>query len=338
MGKIRNIIITILITIILGVGIVFYFYINMIPNVDSNVSGNTAGNLFNGGYFCEVDGNVYFRNNYDNGCMYSMTVDEKNVKPLTTMNVYYISGVGNYLYFYMDSQHLSYSTSGIGTTVKYYGVYQSRTDGTKQKCLYRGRTSAQQMCGNYIYFQIKESNGGSLAKIKTDKTNLSIISNELIDPCGFYDGKIYFTGVTNDHNLYMMDTENNDTITKLADGYIFYPIYQNGYIYYMDAVDNYHLKRMDLATKRVEELTNNRVDCFNLNDQYIFYSVSEALTPALHVMTLNGSSDVSILEGVYFNISLTSKYVYFTPYNDNTRMYHMPVDGSAAPSLFNPMD
>ena len=338
MSRIRNIIIAILVTVIIGAAVVFYFYINMIPDNDPTYAGNTVGNLYNGGYFCELDGHVYFRNNYDNGCLYSMTVDEQDIKPLTTMNVYFVSGAGNYLYYYMDSQHLSNSTSGIGTTVKYYGVYQSRTDGTKQKCLYRGRTAAQQLCGNYIYFQIKEADGGQLAKIKTDKTNLSIVSEEYIDPCGFYDGKIYYTGVTNDHNLYMMDTQNNDKITKIADGYIFYPIYHDGYIYYMDAVDNYHLKRMELSTNRVEELTSNRVDCFNLNDNYIFYSVSDALIPALHVMTLNGSSDVPVLQGVYFHISLTSKYVYFTALNDDMRIYHMPIDGSEAPSLFNPLE
>jgi hypothetical protein len=105
----------------------------------------------------------------------------------------------------------------------------------------------------------------------------------------------------------------------------------------MDAVDNYHLKRMDLSTLKVEKLTNNRVECFNLNDQYIFYSVAESLTPALHVMTLDGSSDYPVLQGIYFNINLTSKYVYFTPAKDDTRMYHMPIDGSQPPSLFSPM-
>jgi hypothetical protein len=338
MAKIRNIIIIILITVAVGSAVVVYFYLNMIPEVDPTVGGNTTGNLYNGGYFCEMDGKVYFRNNYDNGCMYSMNVDETDIKPVTTMNVYFISGNGNYLYFYMDSQHLSLSTSGIGTTVKYYGVYQCHLDGTKQKCLYRGRTAAQAMCGNYIYFQVKDANGGSLLKIKNDKTNLTTISDEYIDPCGFCDGKIYFTGVTKDHNLYMMDTLNGDKITKIADGYIFYPIYHDGYIYYMDAVDNYHLKRMDLSTMKVEKLTNNRVECFNLNDQYIFYSVAESLTPALHVMTLDGSSDVAVHQGIFFNISLTSQYVYYTPAKDNTRMYHMPIDGSQPPSLFNPME
>ena len=34
--------------------------------------GNTAGNLYNGGYFCEKDGMVYFCNIYDNHSLYSM--------------------------------------------------------------------------------------------------------------------------------------------------------------------------------------------------------------------------------------------------------------------------
>ena len=47
--------------------------------------GNTAGNLYNSGLFCEYDGTVYFSNAADNGALYSMNVDETEVKKLNTL-------------------------------------------------------------------------------------------------------------------------------------------------------------------------------------------------------------------------------------------------------------
>lgn len=337
MSRVRTILVIIFSTVIIFGLCALYFYMNSVHMNDDTTRGNTPGNLYNGGYFCEMDGAVYFRNNYDNGCLYSMTLDESEITQLTTLNVKYISGAGRYLYYYMDSSAMSDTTDAFGSLTVQYGFYRSQLNGSKQRCLAHVRGGAMQLCGSYVYYQEKSANLGTLNKIRIDKTNLNPVSDEFIDPSGLVDGTIYFSGVSNDHALYKMDTLNNDTISKVAGGNIFYPIYQNGCVYYMDGDNDYKVTRLDLTSKEVTVLGQSRADCFNMNDNYIFYANSTDAQPALHALTLDGSSDTAIVYGIYNSINLTSKYIYFIPYDDATRMYHMPVNGSAEASLFNPV-
>ena len=75
--------------------------------------GNTAGNATNGGYFCELDGRVYFSNPEDHHTLYSMKPDETDMKRHGSMGVSHLLGAGRYLYLYMDS--MQYSTGkGLG--------------------------------------------------------------------------------------------------------------------------------------------------------------------------------------------------------------------------------
>jgi len=337
MGRLKTAVITVSITIIICILLVLYFYMNSVPMNDALVVGNCAGNMNNGGYFLEMDGKIYFRNNYDNGCLYSMNADETNIKQLTSMNVKYISGYGDYLYYHMDSFNVSGETSGLGSATNQFGVYQSKTDGSNQKCLYRGFTGAQNLIGSYVYFQEKEANLGTLQKIRIDKTNLTSVSDEFIDPSCALDGKIYYTGILSDHNLHILNTTSADKTSTFVQGNIIYPIVSGNYVYYMDGDNNYRITRMDTSTGDVKVLSVARADCFNMNDKYIFYATSTESTPSLHVMTLDGSSDYAVLEGIYSNISVTTNYVYFSMYDDESRIWHMKVDGSESPELFNPI-
>ena len=337
--KVRNIIITIVVILAIVFGLALYIFMNIIPSNDPNVTGNTSGNLFNGGWFCEYDGTVYFRNNYNNGCMYSMKPDETGITRLTDMHVDYISAAGKYLYFHMDSNKKSDQTEGLGSAVHLFGVYRSKLNGSSQDCLYRGYTAAQNLVGNYVYFQEQKDPKGILNRVRIDESDMSMVSVDFIDPsCTDDKGRIYFTGVESDHNLYCMDTLNSNAIRKIADGSIYFPIYHKGWIYYVDAVNNYLITRLNPDTGGKQILSEHRADCFNMNDNYIFYANSSEEKPAIHVMSLDGANDVPVIEGVYNHINVTSRYVYFSAYNDEKRMWHMPVNGSASPSLFNPVE
>ncbi|WP_026508843.1 DUF5050 domain-containing protein [Butyrivibrio sp. MC2013] len=337
MKKILKIVISIIV-IAIAVGFAgIYIYRKHVPMNDPGVRGNTPGNMNNGGWFLELDGKVYFRNLYDSGCLYSMNVNEENVRQLTDMNVDHISGYGRFLYFYMNSKNLSGSGTGFGAVMRMYGVYRSNLDGSSQVCLYRGYTGAQNLIGSYVYFQELQKEFGTFNKIRIDKTDLTKVSNDFIDPsCASEDGVIYFTGILEDHNLYALDTKNNDKITTVKTGSIFYPIYHKGSIYFMDAENDYRISRLDPSTGTVTALSTRRADCFNMNDNYIFYACSVDDKPALRVMSLTGGSDVAVMEGVYHNINLTSRYVYFTAFDDDTKIYHMPTNGAAPPSVFTP--
>lgn len=314
--------------IILILAIVFILVSELsgrIPSNDPSVIGNTAGNLNNGGLFAESDGKVYFSNAYDNGCLYSMNADETDLKKLSNEPVNSINVSGNFLYYYMNSQD---GGSGLGFVVRTYGIYRSKTNGKDTQCLDRTASINMLLTGDYLYYQrYNNKDFTKLYKIKTDKSEKTLVSDVIINPSACNNGIIYFSGTGKDHYLYALDTR-TDTISTVFQGNLCFPSYHQGYIYYMDISSDYRLCRYSLSENTVEILTNDRVDTFNVGDSFIYYQKNSVSDPALMRMRLDGSNPEIIAPGNYENINLTSSYVYFNAFGENTPVYHMPVNGS----------
>ena len=317
------ILIGIVVLMLVASSVITYFK-ERVPANDISVTGNTAGNLNNGGLFAENDGKVYFSNPYDGGCMYSMNSDETEFKRLTTSRVASINTGGNFLYYYMNSDG---GGTGLGYVVKTFGVYRSKTDGSSTKCLDRNAAVTMQLVGDYIYYQrYNNTDFTQFYKIKTDKSDNVMVSEEIINPAACDNGIIYFNGTENDHYLYALDTR-TDQITTVYQGDLWYPAYHNGYIYYLDLPSDYSLCRYNLASGTVETLTNDWVDTFNVGDNYIYYQRNSATEPALMRMGLDGSNPEVVAEGTYENLHLTSTYAYFNAFGMETPIYHTPVNG-----------
>lgn len=298
-----------------------------------NLSGNTAGNLNNGGLFCEANGVVYFSNAYDGGCLYSMSPDETNMKKLTTVAASSINADPNYLYYYLDSTN---SGVGLGYVQRTYGIYRSNLNGKRSECLKRGNAITMQLCGNYLYYQYFDNNdkrGTQLYKVKIDKSEEKKVADYNINPASCVDGLIYFNGTTDNHYLYTLNTA-NDSVSLLWDGDLWNPVYDNGYIYFMDVQNNYRLCRYSHSENVVEVLTNDRIDFFNLYGNYIYYQKSSQTEPALKRMYLDGSSVETVAEGVYKNINVTSNYVYFTAFGSDVPVYKTPTNGAVSVTTF----
>ena len=95
--KQKNILILSIAGVILIVLLLFVLLSSRIPMNDEYTTGNTTGNLNNGGYFCEMDGRVYFANAYDNFALYSMNPDETDLVKFNEGAVSSINAAGNYL-------------------------------------------------------------------------------------------------------------------------------------------------------------------------------------------------------------------------------------------------
>ncbi len=293
-----------------------------IPMNDDYTVGNTPGNLNNGGYFCETDGKVYFANAYDNFGLYSMNPDETELKKLNNGAVSSINAAGNYLYYAQVSGGSDDgSVSGIASAVRMAGIYRSSLKGKAVVGLDRCDIVSMQLCGNYLYYEKYDKQiGTSLDKVRIDKKDRQTVAEAIINPNCFLDGRIYYNGTAEDHYLHALDTS-TDTDSVVWRGNIWNPIVQNGYVYYMDISENYRLCRYNLANDVVEVLTNDRIDMFNVYDNYIYYQVSSSDSPALKRMLIDGSSQELIREGVYQNINITSQYVYFNAFNESTPVY-----------------
>ena len=302
-----------------------------IPSNDISVTGNTAGNLNNGGLFAESDGKVYFSNAYDGGRLYSMNADETDVVRLGDSKVSAINVGGNYLYYYLDS---SDGGKGLGYVVRTYGVFRSKLNGKDTKCLDRNAAVTMQLAGDYLYYQrYNNTDFTKFWKIKTDKSESSLVSEEIINPAACHNGIIYYNGTEKDHYLYALDTR-TDTISTIYQGDLWYPAYQDGYIYFMDVSSNYRLCRYSLSQNVVEILTNDRVDTFHVGTGCIYYQRNSSTDPALMRMNLDGSNPEVIAEGNYENIQLTSTYAYFNAFGEEVPVYHTPLNGPVNVSTF----
>lgn len=317
---------------VLLIFIILSFFIGKIPMNSVDTVGNTAGNLNNSGLFCESDGKVYFANAYDNYSLYSMNPDETEIKKLGGNQVSSINAGGNYLYYYMQSD--STKGKGLGYMGRTAGIYRSKKDGKQVQCLERTYSDIVQLCGSYLYYQAYSNKSGMrLNKIKIDKSDKTTIANYAINPASYANGRIYYNGTQDNHDLYTLDTA-TDSMTSIWQGNVWNPVYIDGYIYYMDLSNNYGLSRYSLYDDVVERLTNDRVDYFNIYEYYIYYQTGGETAPALKRMYIDGSYLETVAEGVYENINITSQYVYFNKYNEPVPVYKTSTFGGIYVTTF----
>lgn len=307
-------------------------YLERIPDNPATLTGNTSGNLNNKGLFAESDGRVYFSNSFHNGYLYSMNPDESDIKLVASSPAQNILVGGDYIYYYMDSSNNS--GTGLGYVIRNFGIYRSSTKGKRATCLDREAAVSMQLIGNDIYFQrYNNKDFTKFYRVKTDKSQMEKISDEMINPVCADNGFIYFNGTGKDHYLYSFDTRTG-LISTVYEGNLWYPQYQNGYVYYMDVANNLRLCRYNLSSKEVEILTNDRVDTYNVGPYNIYYQKNDSKDPALMRMNLDGSNPEIVASGIYSNINLTSEYAYFSLFSDPTNTFHTPIYGAINVSLF----
>ena len=330
-GYIPFIIITvILITIAIGLS-VYNKLASHVPKNTPGTVGNFAGNIYNQGLYCEDNGLVYFANSYDKGSLYVMNEDETGMKKILSAKVQYINVGGEYLYYYMAD---SSTSTGLGFLRRVMGIYRCRKNGRNCVTLSRDPSLEMILINDSIYYMdYNNTKGVHLAKISTDGKDSKDISDSIINPSGVYGDVIYFTNNEDNHFLMVLDTV-NDSISEYIRVNMWNPIRLGNYIYYMDIDTDYRLCRYSLNDGNVDVLTQDRVDCFNLNTDYIYYQKNDMKHPALKRLSIDGSSEEVIMEGNYTAINLTDRYVYFKPFEDETITFKTPAYGSINVSEF----
>ena len=319
-SKRSNILIIIIVILIVGglaAALIFGGKIKMNP---PGTIGNTAGNLNNGGIFCEYNGKVYFSNPYDGGSLYSMTLDEGGLDKLNDVSVTNILAGGEYLYYYRIGES---GDAGLGSVRSLKSFNRCLLNGRDAVGLSRDTVVRAQLVDNYLYMLSTTDARPMLRKLKIDKSEEVVLADYEINPACAENGTIYYNGTQNDHYLYGLNTA-TDASREIWQGNLWYPVKQGDYIYYMDVDNNYRLCRYSLSMNVVEVLTDDRVDCFNVGNGYIYYQKNDS-APSLNCMHTDGSNVQVIAEGNYTNINMTSKYVYFREFGNDTAIYHSPL-------------
>ncbi len=325
--------------IILGIIIIGFILVAFLLNLEiplrklpRDTIGNTAGNLNNGGYFCEYEGKVYFANPYDHNTLYVMNSDESEVEKINNSEVRCINASNTYLVYY---QYGAYKGKDLGALVDSTGIYRCEITGKNPKRLTNEPCDYLVLAGNEIYLQYYvDGRPASLHKMDLSGENITKCLDIKINPNCVANNSIYYNGTEENHYLYKLDL-NTGANSTVWEGDIWNPIVIGNYVYYMDLSNRYGLSRYNLSTNEVERLTNDRVDMFNIGDNMIYYQTSGD-TPALKRMRLDGSDKETVREGIHKNISITSRYVYFTDYITESTIYHTPLTGSVRVSVFQP--
>lgn len=323
--KNKKLIIIIITSIIFIISLILSILSKNVKMNPPGTIGNTPGNINNSGLFCEYEGTVYFSNSADNGRLYSMSVDESNKTKLSNLNVQNILAGGKYLYFFQSG---TVGETGIGNVISGKSFVRSDFKLKKITTLNREAVIRCQLIDNYLYYTTVNKSGINFEKLKIDKSDKKTLSGYEINPACTKDGIIYYYGTKNDHYLHTLDTRNDSTQVLLSKG-VWFPIIDGDYIYYMDIENNYRLCRYSPYANTIEVLTEDRVDCYNLNNGFIYYQKNDATDPALICMQLDGSNKAVIAKGNYTNINMTSQYVYFTPFGVDGILYHSRLGSSS---------
>lgn len=300
--------------VVVGVisGILFYRYYFRIIYNDSYVNGNTAGNLYNQGTFCESNGVIFFANPRDDNKLYKMDSDGSNVELLCDDTVSFINADEHYVYYTrsMSGANSKFSFLHINTN----SLCRIRRDGKgdveildDDPCIYAS------LSGNYLYYlHYDTETATTLYKVKIDGSDKKQISPQSYFTCSTDGQYIYYNGLTSDHNIYRFDTT-NDTQSVIYTDNCWMPTIIDDTAYFMDCNNDYELAKVNLSTGEKQILCSDRVDCYNVYGNYIYFQRSGD-EPALCRIRTDGSDYQVIKEGVYHNINATSYYIYFADF------------------------
>ncbi len=299
--------------------------------VPKGTIGALAGNLYNDGLFNETDGLVYFSNPYDEDCLYVMNPDQRNIKKVYNLSARFINVGGDNIFF---SGKAVSQTKGLGTVLTKPGMYMVSKKGTHLTTLTKDKSQSLLLIDNTIYYQhYTTSEGATFHGLNIKNHNSEELLPFLINPASYYQGKIYYSGMYDDHNLYTYDTSTHEN-ADIWEGDIYNPIFDGEYVYYMDVRNNYRLCRYSPSLNQIEILCNDRLDTFNLYGDTIFYAKSSPGRPQLIRMKADGSAREIIAEGVFNSINCTSSYTYFKEFGKENTMFFVPTFGGTFVSEF----
>ena len=300
----------------------------VLPKLQRNptgFAGNTASNLNNGGTFCEYDGKVYFANSNDNDSLYVMNSDETHIKKISDTAVLALNVDDHRIYYSMSPKS---NGQGLGYIRKNAGLYSVSHNGNSSICYTTNPVACAFLYENNLYYQnYQKKSGTSIFTITTSRENNHQVIDQMVTLTNASNGSLFFGNMNRDHYLYAFDP-----VTEASGSYVEKDMYipvldSDGWIYYLDPLDDYSLKKYSQAYGEEITLVEERLDFFNKYGEMIYYQVNSP-SPALHRIYSDGTNDIILAEGVFSDIQTTSNYVYFRPFDDPSLTYHASHYGS----------
>lgn len=285
------------------------------------VNGNTAGNLYNGGLFCEYNGVIYFSNPSDNGKLYSMDSDGKNLKKLSDDNAAFINVDDNYIYYVRN-------ISGSDLNFNFVAFHRNALvridhDGKNPLILDTEPCMYASLFGNYIYYiHYDKKEASTLYKVRIDGTEQKKVMNEAVYTCNADGQFFYYNGMSSDGSVHRFDTA-TDTSTIIYAGNSFQPIVKGGEdVYYIDGDTNYSIVHTNINFDNPTYITNDSVDAYNVHGSYIYYQrFDEDGDSALCMIKNDGTEFMELRKGDFCDIHVTTYFVFFRDFHTKEMYY-----------------
>lgn len=321
--------ITAAILILAGIltGIFVHRYVTRTIYNEQMVYGTSAGNFYNGGLFCESGDYVYFSNPLDSHKLYRMTPDGQEAEKLSDDSACFINADAHYLYYARNGQSSDADFSFLNFNTN--SLCRMPLKGGNPLILDEAPALYAVLAQNSIYYiHYDKETASTLYKVTIDGTDKKKITAEPLLLSPGQEGTLCYAGVSYNHNIALWNPE-TDTGTEIYQGTCYLPIDTDSSIYFLDAADNYTLSRYEKDTGSVSKLTQCRIDCYNLTEEYVYYQKNDAAAPALCRMRLDGSfGEETVMEGTFTGIHTTSRYVYFSSFQNPDLVFQTPANGS----------
>lgn len=298
------------------------------------VNGNSGGNLYNAGLFCEFNDTIYFANPSDGNKLYKMSSDLTKAQKINDDCVMYINVDGNYIYYVRNntSSNNDYSFFSYNNN----SLCRIRKDGKgdtlildEKPCIYAS------LLGNYIYYLHYDTESATtLYKVRIDGEEKQQVLPTYIFTCASKEDAFYYNNTDEQGKLYKFNT-GTDTSDLYYNCNCYKPLVdKSGRIFYMNVNKNYSLS-MTTADTKAKTIINDRVDCYNVSKNMVFYQKNDSKKPGLCYKNLNKDEDpVQVKVGIFTNINITSNYVFFFDYSTK-QAYYAPIN---APERINPLE
>lgn len=333
-------ILKLLISIVILLGVIAIIavqrYNDMTKFNNDYVNGNSGGNLYNGGYFCEYQGIIYFRNPNDNNCLYSMDRNGNNITKLSEDTASYINVDEHYVYYTRsnanDDSSFSFLNIETHSLCRLNKFNKDILILDSAPCIYAS------LIGNYVYYSHYDTQTASTVyKVKIDGSEAACVLKQPVIAVSANKEKLYYTGTESDAHVYCLNTANGTT-SKVLDTNCYMPIISEGFLYYINCDKGYILEKINLSTSEITTLVRERVDCYNVYGTTVYYQTNEDEASGLYRMKDDGYGyEVEqIASGIYTNINVTSTYVYFMKYGMENTIFCTPTIGRINVNQFSP--
>lgn len=332
--KLPLILFLVLLCIAIILGVYRYFSTKTKFN-ESYVNGNTAGNLYNAGLVCENDGTVFFANPSDEYHLYSMDADGSNLKMISDDVASFINADEHYVYYVRNNPRSDTAFSFLQINTD--SLCRINRDGCGEILVLDSAPSMYaSLIGDYVYYlHYDDKDATSLYKVKIDGSDKQQVSEQPYYSCSANGSYLYYNGLDSDHYIRRINTAmDNESIVAEVNAWM--PAITDASTgFYMDCDNDYRLARIDLTTNESTLITDDRVDCYNVSGDYIYYQRNNESSPALCRIRTDGSDYTVIAEGVYTEINATSSYVYFKDYESGI-VYRVATANPDTIEIFNP--